>query len=125
MRKVDLREGNIDAHTMFVHELAELQTSAMAKLLYRTVGAVSEAAGTSMSANGRTPSWDHVLDLLEQTEANFDEDGNAEPGIISGHPDLFAKLPPITSAQEQRFEEIMHQKEAEHAASKRTRRLPR
>ena len=121
----DVRACNVDAHTTFVYALAAAQVSAMAKMFFRGVGEVTEAAGTTHDAGGRRLSWDFVLDMLEQMPISFERDGTPRLPAFVAHPDALAKLAPMTDEQRTRHAEIVRTKQEEHAATKRTRRLSR
>ncbi len=125
IQKADLRECSVDAHTSFVAELATKHVSAMAKMFFRTVDKVTEAAGTTHDAAGQPLTWDAILDMLELMPVSFERDGTPKPPVFVAHPDTLAKLAPITDAQRARQTEILRKKGEEHAAAKRTRRLPR
>lgn len=125
IQKADLRACSVDAHTSFVAELATQHVSAMAKMFFRTVDKVTEAAGTTHDAAGQPLTWDAILDMLERMPVSFDRDGTPKPPVFVAHPDTLEKLAPITDAQRARQTEILRKKGEEHAAAKRTRRLPR
>lgn len=125
IEKSDLRECNVDAHTSFVGELARSHVRAMAKMFFQSVDRVSDAAGTTHNANGRPLSWEFVLDMLEQMPISFEPDGTPKLPVFVAHPDTLAKLAPMTDEQRARQQAIVEKKVQEHAATKRTRRLPR
>ena len=79
-----------------------------------------------MSAAGRPLTFDLVLDMLEQTEISFNEDGSPNFSVVL-HPTQAEKLlaSPVTPEQKRRQAEILARKKAEQDAQKRTRRLPR
>jgi hypothetical protein len=121
----DLRLANIEAHSNFLAELALEHVKGMAKFFFATIDEVTEAAGTSHSSGGQPLSWDLFLDMVERMQISFDAEGKADLPTLIGHPDTIASLQPMTPEQEARLEEILRKKQEEHAATKRSRRLPR
>lgn len=116
---------DVDAHTCFVHELATQHVEQVSKMLFRSLDKVTQATGQMVSAGGARISWDLLLDALEKMEVGVTADGKLSKVTFVGHPDQLAKLPPPTEAQLQRLNDIQKRKIEAHAASKRTRRLPR
>lgn len=99
------------------------------KHLLQFISAGCEAAGTSIDARGRKFSHDMLLDMIETTEIQFDEDGRPEEGrawVFS--PDVaraVSALPPPTPDQARRHKRIMEEKRTAWIAKQRHRRLPR
>jgi hypothetical protein len=125
IKKADVRECNVDAHSAFLAELADQHVSAAARMLYRAADAVTTATGMTQDAGGQPLTWDVILDMVERMPITFNSDGSPNLPEVVAHPDTISKLAPITSAQLARQDEILRKKKEEYVAAKRTRRLPR
>lgn len=80
-------------------------------------GAVAKGSGP--------PSWDSVMDGLEELALTFDEAGEPNIKIVAGSAaaPLLNKLGPRDAGQEQRWKELMMRKKEEARARERHRRL--
>lgn len=124
IQRAALRECDVEAHTSFVAELASEYLRAMKSLFFRSADEISDAAGTTRDAGGPL-TWDLILDMLEQMPVSFDRWGQPTLPVFIAHPETLDKLPAITEQQRARQSEILRRKGEEHAATKRSRRLPR
>jgi len=93
--------------------------------MFERLNAVTDAAGTTVDADGRPLSHELVLELLETMEIDFDTEGNAELALV-GNSDMVRRLqalPPMTPEQEAAFDGLMARKRREFEARQRERRL--
>jgi hypothetical protein len=120
-----IRGTDIDLHTALLRKLGESYVETVARLLFDSIGRVSEAAGTSVDAKKRPLSWDIVVETLSRMELDFDEQGKLRDLRFVLHPDDFASLGNPTPAQAERLNAVLVRKQQEHAAKKRNRRLSR
>jgi hypothetical protein len=125
MAKEAFRKCDIDAHTLFVYELAQSMIEGMSRMFFRTAESITDATGNIFDAGGRPLSCELWLEMLEKAEFSFDADGNPQMPYLIAHPSAVKGLKPLSPEQERRRDEILHRKKEEHAASKRTRRLSR
>ncbi len=80
-------------------------------------GSISKATGP--------PSWDALIDALENLEFGFDEEGNPKFKAVAGPAaaDLLESLPPPTAEQKRRWDALMTQKKEVWLARQRRRRM--
>ncbi len=79
----------------------------------------------SISKGKGPPSWDAVMDALEDLEFGFDEEGNPRFKTVAGPAaaDPLKALPARTPEQERRWDELMSRKKEAWLAGQRRRRM--
>lgn len=118
-----VRRTDVEKFAELMWETFQAMMSQTKKYMFEILGKTTEAVGNSFSLVGRNV-WDAQIEMLQQTEVRFDENGNHNYQFVM-HPDTYKKLMenPPTPEQEKRWEEVMNAKRAEYYAKKRTRRL--
>lgn len=126
--EIDIRRvaaGQLEDVVVALAHVADQEAVALLSGFFEGLNAVTDAAGTTVDAHGRTLSHELVLELLEKMEIDFDTDGRAQLAL-AGNSDMVRKLqalPPMTPQQDAAFEALMARKRHEFAARQRTRRL--
>jgi hypothetical protein len=122
-----IRGTDVEGFVTVIVELATQYEKAMASTFLQTISDVTEAVGNAMSAEGRSLSWDLILDMLERIEISFDDEGQPSTFQVVMSPTTAKLLHAIekTPVQAERFQEIMERKKEEWDAQQRARRLPR
>ncbi len=117
--------GELDGVVAVLARLAEQEARALLGGMFERLNAVTDAAGTTVDADGRPLSHELVLELLETMEIDFDAEGNAELALV-GNSDMVRRLqalPPMTPEQEAAFDALMARKRRDFEARQRKRRL--
>jgi hypothetical protein len=124
----DLISGDPGAIYASITAAADSGLDSFMPQFFQQLSDVCDAAGQTISAEGRPLSHDLLLDLIEGVEIDFSEDGEPRMPTLVMHPDMAEKLralPPPTPEQEARHRDIVERKLEEYRARGRTRRLPR
>jgi hypothetical protein len=122
----DVFAGNVDGLLASLNAAASEGASIFVRQVFDRLGRLTDAAGTSVDAEGQPLSWDLLLAGLERIEIDFDEDGKPEWPTLIMHPDMFLKLkalPPPDQAQEGRLADLLKRKREDFHARQRRRRL--
>ncbi|MBM9467991.1 hypothetical protein [Nakamurella leprariae] len=121
----ELIDGDLDQVHARVYEFAERYEEQLMKAFIATVGDAAERAGNVVEAS--QPGLAGLIDAIEKTELNFDEDGRLTTQLLL-HPDTAEKLRQQESESPElarRMNELIDRKRVEYFASRRARRLPR
>lgn len=126
--EIDPRTPDIEAHTVFLYDFANAYIGEMVPTTLERISDVAEAHGNHLNADGRPPSWDLWMDVLEKIEIDFDEDDRPMlPTLFvnSRTSEDFKKAlsQPLVPAQRRRLKEISTQKKADFDARYPSRRL--
>lgn len=110
--KTDLDEKGfaavLEAYDRAAKDVADKQTS----FIFGRFDEIVESTGQSFDAGGKQLTMDLLLDILDKTEIDFDEQGQPNlPTLFSGRAfHETAQKWTITDEQEKRFEEIIERK---------------
>ena len=124
----DMLAGRFDDLYVAINDAAESGLTSLMPQLFAQLGEVLDATGQAIDAGGQPLSQDHLLDLIQRVDIEFNDDGSPNMPTLVMHPDMaerLRQLPPATPEQAQRFKDIIDQKRTEYLARRRTRRLPR
>lgn len=121
----DISTTNICRFTEYLCEFALQSLSELSRGFFLSLDQVVDRTGQVVNGNGKLPSFDLILDMLEKIDIEFDTNGNPIKPTLVMHPKLFEKVKemPKTAEQVKREKEIMERKREDYFASKRTRRL--
>jgi hypothetical protein len=119
------RRGDIEAFSNIVVGFVLQFIDQVERHMFQTIMDVVEASGNAMPAEGRSLSWDLVIDLMERVETGFDDDGNPNRVTITMNPVDATKLRSmsLTPAHLQRLAQIEQRRRDHYRATKRTRQL--
>lgn len=126
--QMDIRRvvaGKLDEVVVALLTVAEQETKTLVQGLLERVNNVTDAAGTTVDAQGRPLSHELVLELLSTMEIDFDAGGTAQLALVANSDmiDKLRRLPPMTAKQERAFDELMARKRDEFERRQRRRRL--
>jgi hypothetical protein len=144
--EVDLREGDVEGHTLFIYKFAQSRVQVMAAQTFTMLPGVAELVGNSVDAGGEPFSVETFLQAVEQVELRFIGDEELDVRFIAHpqanltkclfvapadaligfvHPDKLEKVRQAawTKDQQERFDQLITRKRKEQRAAKRTRRL--
>ncbi|MHB8960533.1 MAG: hypothetical protein ACYDAN_12990 [Candidatus Limnocylindrales bacterium] len=111
-----------------IDRAADAAAQTMVEAIMGQLSSVLDAAGQTIDADGRQLTNELFLDMLEQIDWQFDDEGNwLRPSLVAA-PDLakrFAEMPPPTDAEVERMNSMHARKREEALARRRTRKLPR
>lgn len=126
-------EGKMDISEVVAGRFEQLQSTFDAAAIKRAKALVAHwqeqvdrglAQGSISKASG-PPSWDALMDALEDLEFGFDEAGNPRFKAVAGPAaaDLLEALPAPTAEQQRRWEELMARKKEAWLARQRPRHM--
>jgi hypothetical protein len=132
--------GDIDEQIgMAIDASAEAALQQIIPQLLDHIGRVSDAFGNRVDGAGRPMSHDVLMDFVERVPIEFDDNGEpdlasfmlVDQRVMNGQitvgtarlTELMGSLPPMTEAQQRRFEEIIERKRQENSARRRHRQL--
>lgn len=120
-----IRQSLLDEYALGLVDMAGQYCDQLTERFVQLIREVTDATGNTVDAGGKILTHDLVLDVVEQSEIDFDEEGNPVlPTVMLNSQgfDLLARTEP-TETHRRRFEEIIASKKAAHDAQKRHRRL--
>jgi hypothetical protein len=122
----ELMNGDVRAFGVALDDMATDALKQMMPKFFERIGGLSEAAGTTVDAQGEPLSYELYLCGLEKVEIDFDEQGNPIlPTMVMG-PDMYEawqKLPPPTEARQRALHEAIERKRREFNDRRRHRKL--
>ena len=109
-----VRSTDIDKFSEFLYELSQSTIRSLASEFVKGMNQVSNAVGNTINAGNQPFSYDHVLDLMEKMEIDFDDKGQPIGLALIVHPTLAQKIANLdmTAEQEKRRELILARKKA-------------
>jgi hypothetical protein len=119
---MEILEGNSNVLGRKLEELTEGYLASLMPQVFSAISAATEAAGTSLSAEGKPFSADMFIEMLERMEVEFDEAGQIQLQIVTG-PDTV--IPELSQDDERRVNEVIDRKREEFFAKRRSRKLSR
>ncbi len=124
--KETIRETEVEEFTEVLHRFAIGIARQRAEFTFRMMDEITRKTGNAISNEGKPLTYGVLIDMIEQAEMSFDEEGKPQSSIVMS-PDLYRRLTALqpTAEEEQRIAAVMRRKRAEHDAQKRTRRLSR
>lgn len=118
----DVRNTNLVALNTAIHTAAMSKLEQVATAYNDYIDAATDAVGHNVQLTKDNYNWNTVLDLLEKVEWAEGTDGQVHaPQQLTG-----ANVPPLpemTAEQELRLQKIALEKQEEHVARRRSRRL--
>lgn len=97
----------------------------MMKLLIDNLGVITDHTGQVVKSSTGKPTWDDVFEGMKACEWTPDEDGIVRPpDTLLLHPDTAAALGDPTPEYVQQMNDLQAQRQEEHDARRRNRRLP-
>jgi hypothetical protein len=111
-----------------LREMAQELTSQSAKVFFKKVGETSEKAGTSFDAGGKPLSPEMLLDMMGNSQMEFDSDGKPTHSFVI-HPDMFPAVKKVAEQIEndpelrRRNTEILERQREAWAARESNRKL--
>lgn len=122
----EIRECSEDRLAIQMNEAAEESLKVAMTAIFGHIANVSAAAGTTVNARGRPFSHELLMEVLENLEIDFDENGEPKMPTMVVHPDMvpeLRRLPPATEEQMKAHAELIERKRQQHNDRKRSRKL--
>ncbi|HKC61217.1 MAG TPA: hypothetical protein VKB92_14115 [Myxococcales bacterium] len=117
---------DLGAWTVMVQEAVDEALSVCMPQVFERLGGIASDAGQVVDARGRPFSFDLLIEGIEKTQIDFDDEGKPQiPAVFVG-PDLYAQiaaLPPPTDEERARFDALIAKKKQEFDARHRHRKL--
>jgi hypothetical protein len=120
----DVVNGNLDSLLSAIYVMAVEMEAQISSAIIDHISDVSHRAGNVVAGE---LSHDKVIDIIEQLEFSFDEDGNPNLHIVVNSAEAREKLLALgepTTEQKARFDEVISRKKDEWNARRRSRSLP-
>jgi hypothetical protein len=125
MEIAPITAGDLGGVLAALDAAAAQQEEALSKALFSSLGEITKMTGNQVDAGGRPLSWDLIIDMLEELEIRFDDDGKMDLTLVMNPRDFerLERLGPPTPEQEARREAVLERKREEWQARRRQRRL--
>lgn len=124
----DIYDFNLEKICITVYEVAQNWLAEMKKMMFSTLSQVTEFTGNIVDGKGKGLSCEMLLEAMEKTHIEFDQDGNPQLPQVVVSPELaknFDKLKKQETLFKEKFEEIISKKKEAYYAEKGSRRLSR
>jgi hypothetical protein len=120
-----IKEFDLEEMGKQIYDFSQQQIEKFHKMMFETLDKVTELTGNQVSAEGKPPSPDLILDMLEKVEIRFDNEGKPILPTLVVAPETGKKLAEVkfTPEQEERQRQIIEKKKNEFYAKKRYRGL--
>lgn len=121
-------QTDLDAWYNMLWSAAEQFAGHKMRYLLASVEAATQRTGNAVNLKGGPFTYDAMLDLLERTEFEVDDDGQPiglSMVVAPSMAEQIGKLGPMTPEQEERHKQIIAEKRRAQDAKKRVRRLDR
>ncbi|MDD5007835.1 MAG: hypothetical protein PHC68_05445 [Syntrophorhabdaceae bacterium] len=125
VRLEDVKNYRIEEFAVVINKIATEFIIEVHKMMFESVGKITEFTGNVVNAAGKPFSVDMFLDMMEKIEITFNDAGEAiMPSIVAG-PELVEKIKKTKFSKEQRDRQkkIMEAKKKTFYAKKCYRRL--
>ena len=126
LHQAEIVNSNFEALVLNLDDAADQGLKSLMPQVFAYLSRVCAATGNVIDGGGQPISFDHVLDMLDKIQIDFDKAGNPQMPTMVLSPDLFEKLRmrPPTQEQIKRRDEIIKRKREEFDAQRRTRKIP-
>jgi hypothetical protein len=120
----DVINGNFDSVLSAMYNVAVEMEGKMSKVIMAHISEICDRTGNVVTGE---LSHDAIIDIIEQTEFSFDEDGNPNLNIVPSSPEARERLRALgepTAEQKARFDGIISRRRDEWNARRSSRSLP-
>ena len=125
MNHGDILAGSFDSLYKALDEAAQGSLASVMPQMFQHLSQVTDATGHTINAEGQPLTVDLFLEMIDQTEWSFNEDGSHNMSIATS-PQGVSRLQSLewTEEQTQRMNDIISRKREVFFARRRSRRLP-